>query len=197
MVNRAKMPPREDIISKQCEQASGDKSADAQRENKKGGVKLNLNESWHQSWLLQPWRCMFLITALKSMKTDEINNVIGTRESSVFWRANQLSPWRRVHVDAFMCSAAVKKSSTIGETRSPWKQALFEKLMEWMSSSACSSLAKPKRCYCPGWLQPWWTLASGGQSMVLCNSDIAPDSRFLGIHIYIFCGLLLSPCRIS
>lgn len=36
MVNRAKTLPREDIISKQCEQGRGEKSpADAQREEKK------------------------------------------------------------------------------------------------------------------------------------------------------------------
>lgn len=65
-VNRAKTPPGGDIISKQCEQGSTEISADARRENRSGGVKLNANESRHQSWLLRPWRRMFLITPLNS-----------------------------------------------------------------------------------------------------------------------------------
>lgn len=42
------------------------------------------------------------------------------------------------------CSATIK-SSTIGERWSPWKQALFEKLMQWgMSTLICTDLAQPK-----------------------------------------------------
>lgn len=44
MVNTAKTPPREDMISKQCERGRGEKCPDAQRGRKKVGVKLNLNE---------------------------------------------------------------------------------------------------------------------------------------------------------
>lgn len=44
MVNRAKTPPREDIISKQCEWGRGERSPDARRGRKKVGVKLNPNE---------------------------------------------------------------------------------------------------------------------------------------------------------